>query len=114
MLEAFIKMLYEYRNQMGLLIGEYSLEKLCQYIYGAGDAFAMCGYDDVQKAFSSPWWDYVDVYYGMEPGTGVRGWFRIIREHCGSDQEAVSVFYELLSGYLRRYYPEITVPDGSV
>ena len=114
MLEAFIKMLYEYRNHMGLLIGEYSLEKLCHYIYGAGDAFAMCGYDDVHKAFSSPWMYYVDQYYGKEPGTGVRGWFRIIREHCGSDQEAVSVFYELLSGYLRRYYPEITVPDGSV
>ena len=114
MLEPFIKMLYEYRNRMGLLIGQYSLEKLWLYICGAGDAFAMCGYDDVQKAFSSPWWNYVDIHYGMEPGTGVRGWFRIIREHCGSDKEAFNVFYELLSDYLRQVHPEITVPDKSV
>lgn len=114
MLKAFIKMLYEYRNRMGLLIGEYSLEKLFQYINGAGDAFDMCGYDDVLKAFSTPWMNYVDIHYGMEPGTGVRGWFRIIREHCGSDKEAVGVFYELLSGYLRQYHPEITVPDEPV
>ena len=70
MLEPFIKMLYEYRNRMGLLIGEYSLEKLCLYIYGAGDAFAMCGYDDVQKAFFPP---VVELCgYPLRHGTGYR------------------------------------------
>ncbi len=67
-----------------------------------------------RKTFSSPWMNYVDIHYGMEPGTGVRGWFRIIREHCGSDEEACNVFYELLSDYLRQVHPEITVPDESV
>ena len=41
MLEAFIKMLYEYRNRMGLLIGEYSL-KNCSNILTARETLSPC------------------------------------------------------------------------
>lgn len=111
MLENFILELYRYKNQIRLLIGESSIKLMCLYIYGAADAFAMCGYEDVRIAFSKQWWDFVDVFYGLEPGTGVKGWFNIILEHTGDEKKAIKTFYDLLSKYLRQYYPDIVIPE---
>ena len=111
MLQAFITNLYSYKGKMGLLIGEYSIKLLCIYIYGAGDAFAICGYKDVSCAFSKQWLDFVDTYYGLEAGMGIKGWYNIILEHCENEEQALDTFFDLLKKYLNHYYPQIIIPE---
>ncbi len=110
MLQEFITNLFNYKEKIGLLIGEHSIKLLCIYIYGAGDAFAICGYRDVLIAFSKQWWNFVDTYYGLEAGTGIQGWYNIILEHCDNEEQAFDTFYKLLYLYLNQYYPQIIIP----
>ena len=111
MLQEFINKLYRYKGKMGLLIGKNSIELLSQYIYGAADAFAMCGYSEVLVAFSNQWWDFIDENYSLKAGTGVKGWFNIILEYSDNEEHAIDTFYELLKNYIKLYYPMIMISE---
>ena len=71
----------------------------------------LCGHHDVVSVLTRPWWDYVYLYYGIDPYATTVGWYIVIREHSKNEEEAIQMFFILLKKYLSEYYPDIAVPE---